>query len=117
MAEETPAIDDDDQVIVPAPDASVFFKPDYANKPKPKTAGFGQSIGFRQTTIPILFTGGFILIALAALHYLWNADNNPMGGLPVWLTGVMFLFGLVLWGLAVANMMTVKHLIAEAEMG
>jgi hypothetical protein len=102
---------DDDAVIVPAPDASVFLqKPDYAAK-KPKAVPFGQSIGARRTFIPILLTGGFIMVALGVLHFVWLADNNPTGGLPVWLVALLFLFGLILWGVAFANMMTVKHLL------
>ena len=101
---------DDDAVIVPAPDASVFLhKPDYAAKNK--KVAFGQSIRFRQTLIPILLTSGFIMVVLGALHFLWSGENNPLGGLPVWLLAVLFLFGLVLWGAAVANMLSVKHAI------
>jgi hypothetical protein len=98
---------DDDGVIVPAPDASVFFhKPDYAAKNK--RPAFGQSVRFRQTSIPILLTSGLIMVVLGALHFLWSGENNPMEGLPVWLIAVLFLFGLLLWGLATANMLSVK---------
>jgi hypothetical protein len=98
---------DDDAVIVPAPDASVFFhKPDYASRPKRQA--FGHSIGFRQTLIPILLTGGFILIMLGLLHFLWSGEGNPLTDLPGWLLAVLFLFGLMLWGFAAANMMSVK---------
>jgi hypothetical protein len=100
---------DDDAVIVPAPDASVFLHK-HASK-KPKTVPFGQGLGARRTFIPILLTGGFIMFGLGLLHFIWHADNNPMGGLPPWLVALLFLFGLVLWGMAFANMMTVKHII------
>lgn len=104
-------VEDDDAVIVPAPDASVFLhKPDYAGK-KPKGPAFGQSARFRQTFIPILLTGGLIMIGLGALHFLWQAENNPTNGLPVWLVGALFLLGAALWGLAVANMLSVKHIL------
>ena len=73
-------------MIVPAPDASVFFhKPDYASKPKRQA--FGQSIGFRQTLIPILLTGGFIMVVLGLLHFLWSGEGNPLAELPMWLLG------------------------------
>jgi hypothetical protein len=102
--------DDDDAVIVPAPDASVFFhQPEYATKPK--HPAFGQSMGFRQTFIPILLTAGFIMVAFGALHFLWNSEDNPMGGLPIWLVVVLLIFGLVMWGLAVANMLAVKQIL------
>lgn len=104
------AVDDDDAVIVPAPDASVFFhKPDYAARQAAKV--FGQSVRFRRTVIPILLTAGLVMNGLGALHFLWNNENNPMGGLPVWLLIVLFFFGLATWGLAVANMLVVKQLL------
>jgi hypothetical protein len=107
-------VDDDDAVIVPAPDESVFLhKPDYASN-KPKPVPFGQSLGARQTFIPILLTGGFIMAAMGVLHFVWHAENNPMGGLPVWLVALLFFLGLVLWGTAFANMMAVKHIV-EAQ--
>lgn len=98
---------DDDAVIVPAPDASVFFhKPAYASKPK--RPAFGHSVGFRQTLIPILLTAGFIMVMLGLLHFLWGGDNNPLADLPGWLLAVLFLFGFMLWGFAAANMLSVK---------
>ena len=101
-------VDDDDAVIVPAPDASVFFhKPDYAAKQHIKP--FGQSLRFRQTVIPILLTAGLIMNGLATLHFVWRSDNNPMGGLPIWLLIVLFIFGLAIWGMAVMNMLAVKQ--------
>ena len=107
------ATDDDDAVIVPAPDASVFFhKPEYATKPK--QAPVGSSLKFRRTIIPIALTGGFIMAALGAIHFLWSGENNPMGGLPIWLVSIMFAFALLLWTVAGANMMTVKQML-EAD--
>jgi hypothetical protein len=104
---------DDDAVIVPAPDASVFLhKPHYASKAKPKP--FGQSIQFRQTLIPVLLTAGFIMITLGVLHFVWSGENNPLSDLPGWLLAVLFLFGAMLWGLAAANMLSVKSAI-EAQ--
>ena len=107
-------IDDDDQVIVPAPDASVFFhKPDYA--PKQKGVAFGQSISFRQTLIPILLTGGLIMIGLGSLRFIWQSENNPLGGLPIVLVIILFVFGAILWGLAAANMIVVKQILDKMK--
>ena len=95
-------------MIVPAPDASVFFhKPDYAAKQH--AHAFGQSLRFRQTIIPILLTAGLIMIGLATLHFAWRSENNPMGGLPVWLLVLLFVFGAAMWVLAVTNMLVVKQ--------
>ena len=106
------AVLDDDSVIVPAPDTSVFLhKPDYSpRRPKIRTAGL--SLGARRTLIPILLTGGFILIVLAGLHFLWVADNDPMAGVPLWLVGLMIVLSLVSWLLAAINMQAVKHLLS-----
>jgi hypothetical protein len=98
---------DDDAVIVPAPDASVFFhKPEYASKPK--RPAYGQSIHFRQTLIPILLTAGFIMVGLGTLHFIWSGENNPLSDLPGWLLAVLFGFGALLWILAAANMLSVN---------
>lgn len=106
------AIVDDDAVIVPAPDASVFFhKP--TSTTKARKPAFGQSVNFRQTLIPILLTGGFIMVVLGLLHFLWTGENNPLADLPGWLLTVVFLFGLVLWALAAANMLSVKSALAQ----
>jgi hypothetical protein len=103
--------DADDEVIVPAPDASVFYhRPDYAT-PRPAGASFGQSLKFRQTFIPVLLTGGLILIALGAMHFAMSGQDNPIAGMAVWLAALLLVFGLGLWGLAGANMMVVKHII------
>jgi hypothetical protein len=97
-------------VIVPAPDASVFFhKPEAA--PKPQGLAFGQSISFRQTLIPILLTGGLIMLGLGSLRFIWQSENNPLIALPLVLVIILFVFGVGLWGLAVANMIVVKQIL------
>ena len=104
---------DDDSVIVPAPDTSVFLhKPEYAAAPRMRKR-LQVGMGFRRTFIPILLTGGLILFVLGALHFAWNADNNPMLGVPGWLVGVMFGVAMLLWVLAAANMLVVRHMLAE----
>jgi len=112
-APEVNVVMDDDSVVVPAPDASVFLhKPEYAPK-RVKIRVPLVGLKFRQTAIPILLTGGSILIALSALHFLWIADNDPMVGVPGWLVGVMIALGIALWGLAALNMLSVKHMLAQ----
>ena len=101
-------------MIVPAPDASVFFhKPEYATKAK--RVPTGASLKFRRTVIPILLTGGLIMAVLGIVHFAWTGENNPMGGLPVWLVGVLFAFALLLWVLAGANMMAVKQMMQSED--
>lgn len=102
------AIDEDDRVIVPAPSADVF-------RPRGLAASTsrapGRALALRRTLIPILLTAGVILVALGLLRLLWQTDN-PLAGLPAWLVAVMFVFALVLWGLAAVNMLAVKHQLA-----
>jgi len=108
-----PPVDDDDAVIVPAPDVSVFLhKPDYAPRPPRKIPSFGHSLETRRTFIPILFTGGLIMIAIAALHFL-GGEGNPFVSLPLWLACVLVAFALLLWGITVTNMLVVKQLLVS----
>jgi len=104
-------------VIVPAPDPAVFLhKSDYAIGAS-KHAAFGQGLTFRRTFIPILLTGGLICIALGVVHFFtWSSGDNPLHGLPTWLVALLFLFAVLLWGLAVMNMMVVKQMLEGKRM-
>ena len=52
------------------------------------------------------------------MHFASSSENNPMGGLPLWLTASLFVLGAILWLLMVVNMMVVKQqLEAQEEMG
>lgn len=105
-------VDDDDAVIVPAPDPRVFHHKSTPAGYSQRLGGFGRSLTFRRTFIPILLTGGLICLALATIHFItWGSGDNPLRGLPGWLVGLLFLFAAVLWGLAVINMMVVKHML------
>lgn len=110
-------VDDDDAVIVPAPDPRVFLHKSSEPIGSHKQTGFGRSLKFRRTFIPILLTGGLICLALGAIHFIaWSSGENPLRALPGWLVALLFVFAVVLWGLAIANMLVVKHMLeAEAE--
>ena len=98
-------IDDDDRVIVPAPTADVFLHHGTGASARRPPA---RRLSLRRTLIPILLTAGLILFALGLLRFLWT-ENNPLAGLQPWLVAIMFVFALVLWGLAAVNMLAVKH--------
>ena len=104
-------IDDDDHVIVPAPSADVFLH--HATNPSGRHTP-ARSLSLRRTLIPILLTAGLILFVLVLLRILWQG-NNPLAGLQPWLISIMFVFALVLWGLAAVNMLAVKHQLASRE--
>ena len=109
--EPQPIVYDDDAVIVPAPDASVFLHA-RKNPTQPRAkASFGQSLSFRRTVIPMLLTGGVILIGLGVLRFIWG---GPLAGLPPWVVGLLFFIGLLLWGLAGANMVVVRHMLESS---
>ena len=110
-------VDDDDAVIVPAPDPRVFLHKSNAPIGSHKQAGFGRSLRFRRTFIPILLTGGLICLALGTIHFIaWSAGENPLRALPGWLVALLFVFSVALWGLAIANMIVVKQMLeAEAQ--
>ncbi|HEY8666000.1 MAG TPA: hypothetical protein VIL86_05005, partial [Tepidisphaeraceae bacterium] len=69
---------------------------------------------FRRTFIPVLLTGGLILITLGAMHFAMTGQDNAIAGMAVWLAALLLVFGLGLWGLAGANMMVVKHIIESS---
>jgi len=58
------------------------------------------------------FTGGLIMIAIAALHFL-GGEGNPFVSLPLWLACVLVAFALLLWGITVTNMLVVKQLLVS----
>ena len=93
---------------------SVFLHKRHAAAEPSKARAFGQGLTFRRTFIPILLTGGLICLVLGALHFAWNSSDNPLGGLPGWLVALLFVFALLLWGLAGMNMAVVRHMM-EAQ--
>jgi hypothetical protein len=102
-------IDDDDRVIVPAPTADVFLHHGTGASARRTPA---RRLSLRRTLIPILLTAGLILFVLGLLRFLWT-ENNPLAGLQPWLVVIMFIFALVLWGLAAVNMLAVKQQLAS----
>ena len=111
--DQTEIIYDDDSVIVPAPDAAVFA-PKRRSQPAARVghSAMYQTIEFRRTIIPILLTCGTLMLAFGSLKYTLGQDS-ALAELPGWLPIVLFTTGTVLITLAVMNMLSVKHQLAD----
>ncbi|HSV13678.1 MAG TPA: hypothetical protein VLI90_05425 [Tepidisphaeraceae bacterium] len=113
--EQPEIIDDDDSVNIPAPDATVFA-PRPRTRPALRTGRsvIYQTIEFRRTIIPILLTCGTLVILFGSLKYTLGPDS-ALAELPSWLPVVLFITGAVLIALAVVNMLSVKHQLADVK--
>ncbi len=101
--------DDEDAVIVPAPEPSAFI-------PKPKAAttedyrakaAARKRLEFRRTTIPILLTTGVLCFFFSVIKYCLGPDS-PLTTLPIWVPLFLALAGCVLLGFAAMNMLSVR---------
>jgi hypothetical protein len=114
-SEQPEIVDDDDAVNVPAPDAAVFApRPRTRPAPRRGRAAMYQTIEFRRTIIPILLTCGTLVIIFGSLKYTLGQDS-ALAELPAWLPIVLFITGAVLLALAVVNMLSVKHQLADVK--
>ena len=80
--------------------------------PRAKSDPVAFQLALKRTAIPILLTLGFILIALGIVHYVWKSDDNPVLELPTSIVIGLLSGGVVLWGLAVLNMLSVRRTLA-----
>jgi hypothetical protein len=98
---------DDDAVIVPAPDQSVFA-PRAAPRP-PVYRHMVQTLAFKRTIIPILLTLGVLCPVLGLLGFL-VPSTSPLsvlrGG---WFSVPFVLIGLMNLAFAIVTMLQVKH--------
>jgi hypothetical protein len=105
--------DDDDAVIVPAPDQSVFApKPRSAPVARPARVPVYQTLNFRQTIIPIMLTTGVLSIVLAAVR-LALPEESFFAAVPMIVAIVLLVVGAILLAAAVLNMMQVKQMLAD----
>ena len=58
--------------------------------------------------IPVLLTTGVMLFVMAVARWA-VPDDAPLAQMPAWSAAVLILLGLVMLGLAVLNMMAVRH--------
>ena len=71
----TTPIDDDDAVIVPAPEPSVFSP--RRSLPRPKPVAFYANLNFRRTIVPILLTMGVALPG-CAIWWCFLDEDSPL---------------------------------------
>ena len=103
-------VDDDDAVIVPAPEPEVFAP----HAPKVPTGPGGiRSLAFRRTVIPILLTCGVLLIGIGSLRWLGGPDSIFVD-MSIPLSAALCGCGFFLLLVAVLNMLQVKGELAAA---
>jgi hypothetical protein len=106
--------DDDDAVIVPAPDQSVFATrsktASYTRKPRVPVY---QTLQFRQTVIPIMLTSGTLAIVLALIRFSLT-DDSIFATVPAIVAIILLVLGMLLLAAAGLNIMQVKQML-EAE--
>ena len=96
---------DEDLLAAPPPDASVF-----APKRSTRDLIAERRIHNRRTFIPILLTCGVLMPAIGTLKWL-RGPESPFTAWPIWAPIVLFVCGIVLLLLAVANMMQVREML------
>jgi len=80
--------------------------------PRAKSDPAVLQLALKRTAIPVLLTLGFILTSLGVVHFAWKSDDNPVLELPNHIVIGLFAAGVVLWGLAVLNMLSVRRTLA-----
>jgi hypothetical protein len=110
-AGESQIIDDDDSVIVPAPEASVFVSKPKTNAEVREKIARKKNLEFRRTLIPILLTSGVLMLAFGLLRFAAGADST-LSNLPIWISIVLWFAAAILLSLAVVNMLSVKAQLA-----
>jgi hypothetical protein len=106
-------MEDDDAVIVPAPDPAVFV---HCPAPRPPVRVHRvQTLEFKRTIIPILLTLGVVCPALALVGLL-APPTSPLSVLRSgWFAGPFVLIGVLNLALAVVTMLQVKHELEQRQ--
>jgi hypothetical protein len=109
---ETSAPDahDDDAVIVPPPDPSVFAAA-VARHARAHTSQRAARLGLRRTLIPILLTCGVMLPTLAVLWLRLEPEDPLRAGTGTWTPLVLAGLGLLLLAIGILHMLQVRHLL------
>ena len=106
---------DDDAVMVPAPAmetlGQVHAKLDAAHhRPHLPTI---KSVEARRTVIPVLLTCGLLLFIAATMRLVTSPDT-PLRSLPPWMSWAGYALGVLLWGVALINMFSVRKELQRA---
>lgn len=105
-----PAPQDDDAMLAPAPDASVFATSSALYKPPARKA---PTSDLKPTLIPILLTSGLLLIVFGCLKFILGPDS-PYSNLPSWVIGMMFGMGALVLAFGAFTMLQVRDQLARA---
>ncbi len=99
---------DDDAVMVPAPSMEtlghVHTKPATTHRAHLPTI---KSVEARRTVIPVLLTCGLLLFIAATMRLVTSPDT-PLRSLPPWMSWAGYALGMLLWGVALINMFSVR---------
>jgi hypothetical protein len=103
----SPNVEDDDAVIVPAPTPDMFLP---RRRPTTSVARkrLLQSMPVRRTLIPIMLTGGLILLSLGGLWFTTDT-TSPFRKPGDWVPYCLFGVGVVLLGMGFVNALQVRH--------
>lgn len=106
---------DDDAVMVPAPAMETLghihtkpTSPHHAHLPTIK------SVEARRTVIPVLLTCGSLLVIAATMRLVTSPDT-PLRSLPPWMSWAGYALGVLLWGVALINMFSVRKELQRAS--
>jgi hypothetical protein len=103
-------IDDDEDTIAAAPDASAFAP--RAHVAKPAHTAIYANLFFRRTIIPILLTCGVMLPAIGVWSMLDH--NAPLAAIGTAVEVFLIVTGAILLALGVINALHVRHIL-EAD--
>jgi len=105
---------DDDAVMVPAPAMEtlghIHSKPTTTHHAHLPTI---KSVEARRTVIPVLLTCGLLLVIAATMRLVTSPDT-PLRSLPPWMSWAGYALGLLLWGVALINMFSVRKELQRA---
>lgn len=109
VTDDSGPVDEDDQVIVPAPPTEYLAQTHHA--PAAPTIPFYKRLTYQRTMIPILLTCGVSFLALGVSRWLCDPDTG-LGGQPLWMAGLFILGAIVSATLGVVTMLHVKRRLA-----
>ncbi len=114
VEEPAAVIDDDDAVIVPAYESSRLARPSNAAAQLRAAKQKRKNLEFRRTCIPVLLTTGALMFVFGFAKFLIG-DESSLSALPNTIPLALFAGGLVMFGLAAVNMVSVqKEMAADA---
>jgi hypothetical protein len=105
---------EDTNVPISFPVYAPHATPPRAASTRPTRESLYRRLSFRRTIIPILLTQGVALPALAAWWFLLDQDS-PLKAVGLVLPLTLLAVGIVMLGLAVLNMVQVRHQLRSGD--